>query len=90
MGDAQGPSPEQRRAAADALCAQVREWMEDPRNSFRISVVRGMESRVNRGTGFTEKRPNGTLTLQLEINGGAQDTAGPGVLPFPSRIVSPE
>ncbi len=90
MEDAQGLTPEQRRQAADALCEQVRGWMEDPRNTFRISVTRGMEARANRATGSAEPLPNGSLTLQLEINGGASDSRGPDVLPFPAPIAGPD
>ncbi|MEW5926259.1 MAG: hypothetical protein AB1941_02115 [Gemmatimonadota bacterium] len=89
MEDVQGMTPEQRREAADALCAQVRAWMEDPRNTFRVSVARGMEARANRATGSAEPLPNGSLTLRLEINGGASGSVGPDVLPFPAPIARP-
>lgn len=89
MDDALGMTPAQRRMAAEVLCAQVRAWIEDPRSTFRISITRGMEARGNRATGDSERRPNGSITLQLEINGGAHDTTGPDVVPFTGRIAQP-
>ena len=84
MSDENALSPEQRRQAADILCAQVRAWMEDPDSTFSLLVRRGMDSRNNVVSGGREMRPNGTATVVLEINGGARDSTGPDVVPLPA------
>ena len=86
MSDPNALSPEQRRQAADILCAQVRSWLEDPQNTFDLTVRRGLDSRMNLGTGVREMHPNGTATVLLEINGGARDAAGPDVVPIPGMV----
>jgi hypothetical protein len=84
MSDPQALSPEQRRQAADILCAQIRAWVEDPESTFRISVRRGLDSRMNVASGVREMNPNGTATVLLEINGGARDVVGRDVVPVPA------
>jgi hypothetical protein len=84
MSDPQALSPEQRRQAADILCAQIRAWLEDPESTFRISVSRGLDSRMNVASGVREMNPNGTATVLLEINGGARDVVGRDVVPVPA------
>ena len=86
MNDPGALSPEQRRQAADILCAQVRSWLEDPLSTFRVSVQRGLDSRMNVVSGDREMRPNGTATVTLEINGGARHSTGPGVVPVPAVL----
>ena len=86
MIDPSALSPEQRRLAADALCAQVRDWLMDPATSFEVSVERGMYVRANVTTGVDELRPNGTATLVLRINGGAHHTSGPAVVHVPGMV----
>jgi hypothetical protein len=86
MSDSHTLSPEQRRQAADILCAQVRSWMEDPDSTFAVSVRRGLHARMNLATGVREMHPNGTATVVLEINGGARDVTGPDVLPLPGVV----
>jgi hypothetical protein len=81
MSDANALSPEQRRQAAEMLCAQIRAWLEDPDSTFEVSVRRGMDSRTNVVSGDREIHPNGTATVVLEINGGARHSTGPGVVP---------
>lgn len=86
MSDPHALSPEQRRQAADILCAQVRCWMEDPESTFTVSVRRGLDARMNLATGVREMHPNGTATVVLEINGGARDLVGRDVLPLPAVL----
>ena len=86
MSDPSALSPEQRRQAADTLCAQIRAWMEDPRTRFSVSVKRGMDSRTNAVSGGREIHPNGTATVVLEINGGARDSTGPDVVQVPAVV----
>lgn len=86
MNDPHALSPEQRRQAADILCAQIRTWLEDPESTFSISVRRGMDSRMNVATGVREMHPNGTATVVVEINGGAQDVVGSDVVPVPAVV----
>jgi hypothetical protein len=86
MSDPSALTPEQRRQAADILCAQVRAWMEDPQSTFDVSVQRGLDSRMNVATGAREMHPNGTATVVLQINGGAQHSTGPDVVPVPSLM----
>ena len=84
MSDPHALSPEQRRQAADILCAQIRTWLEDPASTFSISVRRGLNSRMNVVSGVREMNPNGTATVLLEINGGARNVTGPPVVPVPA------
>lgn len=86
MSDPHALSPEQRRRAAEILCAQIRAWMEDPKGTFTLSVRRGLDSRMNVLTGGRELDPNGTATVLLEINGGARDVTGPDVVPLPALV----
>lgn len=86
MSDPHALSPEQRRVAADILCAQIRAWMEDPESTFQLSVRRGMDSRMNLATGARDLHPNGTATVVLEINGGASHTERPDALPVPAIL----
>jgi hypothetical protein len=86
MNDPHTLSPQQRRQAADILCAQVRSWLEDPASTFRVSVQRGLDSRTNVMSGTRELHPNGTATVVLEINGGARHSTGPDVVPLPAVI----
>jgi septum formation inhibitor MinC len=86
MSDPHALSPEQRRQAADILCAQVRSWMEDPESTFTISVRRGLYARMNLATGVREMHPNGTATVVLEVNGGARDVTDRDVLPVPGVV----
>jgi hypothetical protein len=86
MSNPHALSPEQRRQAADILCAQVRSWLEDPQSTFRVSVQRGLHSQMNVVSGVREMHPNGTATVVLEINGGARDSKGPDVIPVPAVL----
>lgn len=86
MSDPSALTPEQRRIAADILCAQVRSWIEDPRNTFTLSVQRGLDSRMNVANGVREMQPNGTATVVLHVNGGAEHSTGPDVIPVPAVV----
>lgn len=86
MSDPHALSPEQRRQAADILCAQIRAWLEDPESTFSISVRRGLDSRMNVATGVREMNPNGTATVLLEVNGGARDVRGADAVPVPALV----
>lgn len=83
MSDPHALSPEQRRLAADTLCAQIRAWMEDPESTFQLSVRRGMDFRMNLATGARDLHPNGSATVVLEVNGGAKHNEWPGAVPVP-------
>ncbi len=84
MSDPHALSPEQRRQAADTLCAQIRAWIEDPGSTFQLSVRRGLDSRMNLASGARELHPNGTATVVLEINGGASHRTWPDAVPVPA------
>ena len=84
MSDPSAMSPEQRRQAAEILCAQIRTWLADPDSTVDVSVRRGMDSRMNAVSGDREIHPNGTATVVLRINGGARDSTGPDVVPVPA------
>jgi hypothetical protein len=86
MSDPNALSPEQRRQAADILCAQVRGWLEDPDSTFTVSVRRGLDAWMNLATGERELQPNRTATVVLEINGGARHVTRPDVLPLPRLV----
>lgn len=60
MSDPSALPPEQRRQAAEILCAQISTWLEDPDSTVDVSVRRGMDSRMNVVSGARELHPNGT------------------------------
>lgn len=60
MSDPSALPPEQRRQAAEIVCAQIRTWLEDPDSTFEVSLRRGMDSRMNVVSGDRELHPNGT------------------------------
>ncbi len=86
MDEANGLSSEHRRRTAEIVSQHVREWIEDSKNDFRVSITRGVERRMNLLTALPERQPNGTITVLLEINGGAKDTSGPNVITPPPVV----
>jgi hypothetical protein len=82
-------SADQRRAYADALCDLVREWVEGGENRFEIDLKRGTEWCTDARTQGSLPRANPTLTLTLRINGGAEDSEGPVILPVPPLFQRP-
>jgi hypothetical protein len=82
-------SPDQRRAYADALCDLIREWVERGEGRFDVDLKRGTEWCTDARTHESLPRANPTLTLTLRINGGAEDSRGPVVLPVPPLFQPP-
>lgn len=78
------PTPEQRRAYAETLRDLIRDWVEKGDASFEIDLQRGVEWCTDARTGEPKPRANSTLTLVLKINGGAEDTEGPPIVPTPA------
>jgi hypothetical protein len=77
-------SSEQRRQYAEQLCSLIRDWIGNEDNHFEFGVQRGVEWRPEMGSGERRPRANPSLTLTLTINGGAQDTEGPPIVPAPT------
>lgn len=76
-------TPEQRQQYADQICGLIREWIENEENHFEFGVQRGVEWRPEMHSGDRRPRANSGITLTVTINGGAQDTEGPPIVPAP-------
>ena len=83
-------TPEQRRQYADHLCELVREWIERRESDFDFSLQRGVEWCPDALSGERVPRANPTFTLTLTINGGAQETEGPPIVPAPTVFRGPD
>lgn len=82
-------TPEQRQQYADMVCELAREWIVRREADFEIDLERGAEWRHNTTTGGQTPRANPTVTLTLRVNGGAQATQGPPVVPSPPLFRGP-
>jgi hypothetical protein len=76
-------TPEQRRAFAETLHHLIREWVEEGDAHLEIDLKRGIERCTDARSGDPTLRANRTLTLVLKVNGGAEDSEGPPILPTP-------
>lgn len=82
-------TPEQRQEYADMVCELAREWIVRREADFEIDLERGAEWCHNTTTGDRTPRANPTITLTLRVNGGAQATEGPQVVPSPPLFRGP-
>lgn len=82
-------TPEQRKFFADQLCGMIREWIEQKESDFDVEIQRGVEWCLNTTTQDRTPRANPTLTLVVRINGGAQETEGPPIVPAPPVFRGP-
>ncbi len=64
----------QRRALAEQLAAWMRERVQDESTDVEFTVEHGFHVEVGDDLESAHPRPNGTATLVLRINGGAQNT----------------
>lgn len=85
----QSYTPEQRVRIADMICDLAREWIVQRASDFEIDLQRGVEWCANTATGDRTPRANPTLTLALRINGGAQESEGPPIIPSPPVFRGP-
>lgn len=68
---------DEREEVVGRLCHQIRTWVMSPNTEEVYCRVRaGTERHENLDTGFYDHRYNDTFSLELHINGGAQDTEG--------------
>jgi hypothetical protein len=83
-------TPEQRSAYAEALYDLIRTWVEHGDSPFEIDLKRGVEWCTNARTGDRTPRANPGITLVLRINGGAEDSEGPAIVPTPTVFRPPD
>jgi hypothetical protein len=83
-------TPEQRSAYAETLYSLIRDWVEKGDARFEIDLKRGVEWCTDVRTGDPMPRANPTMTLVLKINGGADDSEGPQIMPTPGVFGGPE
>jgi hypothetical protein len=77
-------TPEQRKRYADHICDMVREWIERRDSHFQFELERGVEWCADVRTGERRPRANPTITFTLKVNGGAQPSEGPPIVPTPT------
>lgn len=82
-------TPEQRQAYADTLHDFIRTWVEQGDADFDLQIKRGVEWCPDARTHDRRPRANPTMTLVLTINGGAEDSEGPPVVPAPGLFGGP-
>jgi hypothetical protein len=81
-------SPEQRQAHAETLHELIRTWVEQGEADFEVELKRGVDWRTDVSSGDRRPKANSTLTLTLTINGGAEERAGPSIVPT-TRVFGP-
>jgi hypothetical protein len=82
-------TPEQRKQYAEHICTLVRTWLEEKASDFEFEFERGVEWCADVRSGDRKPRANPTITLTLKINGGAQETEGPPIVPTPMLFRGP-
>lgn len=83
-------TPEQRKLYADHICDMVREWIVGRSSDFEFELERGVEWCHDVRTGDRRPRANPTITFTLRINGGAQESEGPPIVPTTTVFRGPE
>jgi hypothetical protein len=83
-------TPDQRRRYAQYLCEMIQEWIGEGTSPFEFEVMRGVEWCTDARSGLRTPRPNPSFTVILKINGGAQDSEGPPILPTPALFREPD
>lgn len=83
-------TPEQRAMYAAHLHELIRTWVEEGEAYFEMELKRGVEWCRDARTQERLPRANPTLTLTLRINGGAEESEGPPVIPVPNGFLGPE
>jgi len=82
-------TPEERQRFAETLSQLANEWIVRREAEFELSIERGVAWCRNTTTGDLVPRANPTITLTLTINGGAQETEGPAIIPSPPVFRGP-
>ncbi len=71
-------SASQRRLVAEQLAAWMRERIEDESTDVEFTVENGFHVEMADDLESAHPEPNGTATLVIRINGGAQNTGDLG------------
>lgn len=85
-----GYTPEQRQRIAEIISDLAREWIVQRESEFEFDLQRGVEWCTDVRSGDRTPRANQTLTLTLRVNGGAQESEGPPIVPTPTVFRGPE